>query len=240
MKGEIEKFSNVLQKNAIFNRTQKVNSLPSYLCINFVRFYWKQESAVGGTKAGRAKILRSVMYPRVLDLYQFCSDSLKVKLDAGRELEQTQRAADDAKTRAEADTVMSQRGLNEVESEESQLQRDSEDHPPVTAGVRIRASDTGTNFMRQILGSSPVVLNLALTLVLDITRPPYNSPYVDPNPRLLARLLPWAAFPGFMPDCDRMRKRNQNLSSSPNSNTNPYINHIPTRTPALTPSPCPA
>lgn len=96
MKGEIEKFSNVLQKNAVFNRTQKVNSLPSYLCINFVRFYWKQESAVGGTKAGRAKILRSVMYPRVLDLYQFCSDSLKVKLDAGRELEQTQRAADDA------------------------------------------------------------------------------------------------------------------------------------------------
>jgi len=96
MKGEIEKFSNVLQKNAIFNRTQKINSLPSYLCINFVRFYWKQESAVGGTKAGRAKILRSVMYPKVLDLYQFCSDSLKVKLDAGRAVEEKQRSADDA------------------------------------------------------------------------------------------------------------------------------------------------
>lgn len=96
MKGEIEKFSNVLQKNAIFNRTQKINSLPSYLCINFVRFYWKQESNVGGTKAGRAKILRSVMYPRVLDLYQFCSDSLKVKLDKGREVEEAQRSAEDA------------------------------------------------------------------------------------------------------------------------------------------------
>ena len=43
---------------------------------------------------------------------------------------QDQRVADDAKTRAEADTVMSQRGLNEVESEESQLQRDSELRSP--------------------------------------------------------------------------------------------------------------
>jgi ubiquitin carboxyl-terminal hydrolase 14 len=52
-----------------------------------VRFYWKKESNVGGTKAGKAKILRSVMYPKVLDLYEFCSDSLKKTLDAGREVE---------------------------------------------------------------------------------------------------------------------------------------------------------
>lgn len=41
-----------------------------------MRFYWKKESNVGGTKAGKAKILRSVAYPRVLDLYKFCSESL--------------------------------------------------------------------------------------------------------------------------------------------------------------------
>jgi len=72
----MEKFSEALQRNAIWNKTSKINKLPSYICINFVRFYWKKESAVGGTKAGRAKILRSVAYPRVLDLFEYCSKSL--------------------------------------------------------------------------------------------------------------------------------------------------------------------
>ena len=70
--------------------------MPSYICINFVRFYWKKESAVGGTKAGRAKILRSVAYPRLLDLFEYCSESLQKTLLVGRDIEQKQREADDA------------------------------------------------------------------------------------------------------------------------------------------------
>lgn len=85
--GEIEKFSDVLGRNAVFKKSSKVNKLPSYLCVQFVRFYWKKESAVGGTKAGKAKILRSVMYPKIFDLYPFCSDELKKSLDHGREFE---------------------------------------------------------------------------------------------------------------------------------------------------------
>lgn len=91
----MEKFSEALQRNAVFKKTSKVNKLPSYLCIQFVRFYWKKESNVGGTKAGKAKILRSVAYPRVLDLYQFCSDGLRKTLDEGRLIEEEQRIADD-------------------------------------------------------------------------------------------------------------------------------------------------
>ena len=87
LEGEQEKFSEVLQRNAIFKKTSKLNKLPSYLCIQFMRFYWKKESNVGGTKAGKAKILRSVAYPRVLDMYKFCSESLKATLDEGRKIE---------------------------------------------------------------------------------------------------------------------------------------------------------
>ena len=61
-----------------------------------MRFYWKGESAVGGTKAGRAKILRSVAYPRVMDVYNYCSDELKKSLDHGRELETKMREQEDA------------------------------------------------------------------------------------------------------------------------------------------------
>lgn len=61
-----------------------------------MRFYWKKESNVGGTKAGKAKILRSVAYPRVLDLYKFCSESLQATLDEGRKVEDEQRQEEDA------------------------------------------------------------------------------------------------------------------------------------------------
>ena len=94
--GELEKFSEVLQRNAVFKKTSKINKLPSYLCIQFVRFYWKKESNVGGTKAGKAKILRSVMYPKIMDMYNFCSDSLKETLKEGRALQEKQRIEDDA------------------------------------------------------------------------------------------------------------------------------------------------
>ena len=39
--GELEKFSEALQRNAVFKKTSKVSKLPSYLTIQFVRFYWK-------------------------------------------------------------------------------------------------------------------------------------------------------------------------------------------------------
>jgi len=87
LSGEMEKFSEVLQRNSVFKKKSLVNKLPSYLCVQFVRFYWKKESNVGGTKAGRAKILRSVMYPRVLDIYKFCTPDLMKSLDHGRQFE---------------------------------------------------------------------------------------------------------------------------------------------------------
>lgn len=62
-----------------------------------MRFYWKHESVSAGTQAGKAKILRKVQYPRVLDVYEFCSDSLKKQLDEGREIERKEREAEDAK-----------------------------------------------------------------------------------------------------------------------------------------------
>lgn len=93
--GELEKYSELLQKNCVFKKTSKVNKLPSYLCVQFVRFYWKKESAVGGTKAGKAKILRSVMFPKIFDIYNHCSDDLKKSLDHGREFEAKLRAEED-------------------------------------------------------------------------------------------------------------------------------------------------
>ena len=41
------------------------------------RFFWKQASAVSGTQATKAKILKSVSFPRVLDIFPYCTESLQ-------------------------------------------------------------------------------------------------------------------------------------------------------------------
>ena len=58
-----------------------------------MRFYWKQASAVGGTEA---KILRNVSYPKVFDIFEFCTDELKQSLLQGRELEAANREQEDS------------------------------------------------------------------------------------------------------------------------------------------------
>lgn len=40
--------------------------------------------------------MRSVLYPRVFDLYNHCSDELKKSLDHGREFEEKLRAEEDS------------------------------------------------------------------------------------------------------------------------------------------------
>jgi len=41
--------------------------------------------------------LRNVSFPKVLDLFEFCTDQLKQGLDLGREYDQKLRAEEDAK-----------------------------------------------------------------------------------------------------------------------------------------------
>ena len=94
----------------MWSKTSKINRLvsdlitsnrtmaflqPKYLCVNFLRFYWKQASAAAGTEAGKAKILRSVLFPKVFDVFEFCTDELKQSLLQGRELEAQNRTKED-------------------------------------------------------------------------------------------------------------------------------------------------
>ncbi len=74
--GDIEKYSDILGRNSIYFKQSKVNKLPSYLTVHFVRFYWKKESTLSGTKAGKAKILRNVSFPKIFDIYELCTDEL--------------------------------------------------------------------------------------------------------------------------------------------------------------------
>ncbi|XP_047147589.1 ubiquitin carboxyl-terminal hydrolase 6-like [Vigna umbellata] len=80
LKSELEKASPALGRSATYLKESRINSLPRYLTVQFVRFFWKRESNQ------KAKILRKVDYPLELDVYDFCSDDLRKKLDAPRQI----------------------------------------------------------------------------------------------------------------------------------------------------------
>ncbi|XP_042484041.1 ubiquitin carboxyl-terminal hydrolase 6 isoform X2 [Macadamia integrifolia] len=80
LKSELEKVSPSLGRSAIYLKESRINDLPRYLTVQFVRFFWKRESNQ------KAKILRKVDYPLELDVYDFCSDELRKKLDAPRQI----------------------------------------------------------------------------------------------------------------------------------------------------------
>jgi hypothetical protein len=41
MRVQVEKYSDVLGRNAVWTKTQRIKKLPRYLCVQFMRFFWK-------------------------------------------------------------------------------------------------------------------------------------------------------------------------------------------------------
>ncbi|XP_078428157.1 ubiquitin carboxyl-terminal hydrolase 6-like isoform X2 [Wolffia australiana] len=80
LKSEFDKASPSLGRSAIYQKESRINELPRYLTVQFVRFFWKRESSQ------KAKILRKVTYPLELDVYDFCFDELRQKLQHPRQV----------------------------------------------------------------------------------------------------------------------------------------------------------
>ena len=94
--------------------------------MNFLRFYWKQASAAAGTEAGKAKILRSVLFPKVFDIFEFCTDELKQSLLQGRELEtQNRTKEDEARLAGQAEEEKKAAADGDVEMEEEKKEEPS-------------------------------------------------------------------------------------------------------------------
>ncbi|KAH8947146.1 hypothetical protein BDL97_11G025000 [Sphagnum fallax] len=82
LKSELEKTSPILGHSTLHVKESHINKLPPYLTVQFVRFFWKRESNQ------KAKILRKVGYPLVLDVFDFCTEELRDKLKGPRKVYQ--------------------------------------------------------------------------------------------------------------------------------------------------------
>ncbi|KRX08747.1 hypothetical protein PPERSA_08058 [Pseudocohnilembus persalinus] len=94
---QVEKLSELDNQNHLYSKVSKIKKLPSYLAIQMQRFLWKDAVQIAGSKASSVKILRSVAFPRVLDVYPLCTEELQKSLDMGREYEQKQKEENDKK-----------------------------------------------------------------------------------------------------------------------------------------------
>ncbi|KAK9908278.1 hypothetical protein WJX75_005397 [Coccomyxa subellipsoidea] len=73
-----EKNSDALGRLALFKGSSVITKLPPYMTVQMVRFFYKVDTRQ------KAKILRKVVFPMVLDAYEFCSDAYKKQLDGPR------------------------------------------------------------------------------------------------------------------------------------------------------------
>lgn len=88
LEGSLEKNSEVLGRNAMWSKTQKIKKLPRYLCFHFMRFFWKATPDSREHEGLKCKIMRSVTYPEVFDVYEFCNGELQEKLKANRDMQE--------------------------------------------------------------------------------------------------------------------------------------------------------
>jgi len=74
MTEHITKASPSLGRDAVYEKSRKISQLPSYLNLQFVRFFWRQDKNL------RAKICKPVGFSFRLDLFEFCTEELQQKL----------------------------------------------------------------------------------------------------------------------------------------------------------------
>lgn len=98
MKETITKFSPTLNRDASYTKTSRINRLPAYLTIQFVRFHYK------GNVQTNAKLLRDVKFSMVLDVHELCTKELQEKLAPMRAL---YKKADDLSATSKAKSVSS-------------------------------------------------------------------------------------------------------------------------------------
>jgi ubiquitin carboxyl-terminal hydrolase 14 len=82
---KLDKKSHVDDLNHRYEKTTRFNTLPPYLIIQMVRFFWKEASDLPHSKPTAAKICKSIDFSQRIDIFDFCSEELKKKLLPGRD-----------------------------------------------------------------------------------------------------------------------------------------------------------
>mmetsp|Transcript_23393 Transcript_23393/g.57533 ORF Transcript_23393/g.57533 Transcript_23393/m.57533 type:complete len:563 (-) Transcript_23393:39-1727(-) len=85
LNGSIEKRSEVLGRNAVWTRKQRIARLPPILAVQFGRFYWKATPDSQDHAGVKCKVMKPVAFNGILDVFEFCSEKVKKELKKSRD-----------------------------------------------------------------------------------------------------------------------------------------------------------
>lgn len=84
--GELTKRSEVLGRDAKYSNTHRITRLPKYMCVQFMRFFWKETPDSRDRAGVNCKMMRPVQFPiDNMDVYDFCAPALQKKLKVYRD-----------------------------------------------------------------------------------------------------------------------------------------------------------
>lgn len=151
LSGKIEKHSEVLGRNAIWTRKQRIARLPPIIGIQFGRFYWKDTPDSQDHAGVKCKVMKPVAFNDTLDVYEFCSDSIQkaLKLVRDRKLAREEEAinkklkgqVDDKEkekgedSKMDIDQVTEETNAEEAALKEALAMSMEEAQPPVGPGL---------------------------------------------------------------------------------------------------------
>jgi len=85
LNGSIEKYSEVLGRNAVWTRKQRIARLPPILTVQFGRFYWKATPDSQDHAGVKCKVMKPVAFNGILDVFEFCTEKVKKELKKSRD-----------------------------------------------------------------------------------------------------------------------------------------------------------
>jgi len=149
LEGDVEKHSEILNRNARFHQTKSLARCPKYLVVQLNRFFWKRTPESMDHRGVNCKILRAVKFPQVLDVFEFCNPTVQAVLKVQRDLKAskvydakkakpTEAAADgDVKMEEEDDELQKALAMSMMDDETMQSQQNVlGSHVPATFSGR--------------------------------------------------------------------------------------------------------
>ena len=85
LEGKIEKRSEILGRDAVWTRKQRISRLPPILVVQFGRFYWKPTPDSQDHAGVKCKVMKPVAFNSIFDTYEFCSNEVQVILKKSRD-----------------------------------------------------------------------------------------------------------------------------------------------------------
>ena len=124
LNGKVEKRSEVLGRDAIWTRKQRISKLPPVLAIQFGRFYWKETPDSQDHAGVKCKVMKPVAFNGILDVYEFCTDKVQKVLKKARDAalaEEEERIAKKLKGESQSSSAPESGENMEVDEEDEAL-----------------------------------------------------------------------------------------------------------------------